>query len=150
MWRLLRLIYSSKEIAEFTDRACGSCTVSSNVLAIVIPVMELGSSCVAVSETPMFKAEVRLTDLSKMELIRYCLLALEVNESSVSPTENANFFEITAWRGWGKPVVNFSGFKIALHYFWMICLAISSYAKKLASAVLSLAVRNNRHMCIME
>jgi len=70
---------------------------------------------VAVSETPMFKAEVRLTDLSKMELIRYCLLALEVNESSVSPTENANFFEITAWRG--KPVVNFSGFKIALHYF---------------------------------
>jgi hypothetical protein len=61
--------------------------------------MELGSSCVAVSETPMFKGEVRLTDLSKMELIRYCLLALEVNESSVSPTENANFFEITAWRG---------------------------------------------------
>lgn len=46
-------------------------------------------------EVPMFKAELRLSDLARMDLIRYCLLALEVYESSVSPKENTNFFEIT-------------------------------------------------------
>jgi hypothetical protein len=33
-----------------------------------------------------------------MELILYCLFALEVNESSVRAKEKINFLEITAWK----------------------------------------------------
>lgn len=56
-----------------------------------------GTTCAAAAEVTIFNAEVRLSDLSKMDLIRYCLLALEVYESSVRVTEKINFLEIT-WR----------------------------------------------------
>lgn len=50
--------------------------------------------CVSGSDESMFNSEPRLSDLSNMDLIRYCLLDLSLNEVSVRVTEKINFFDV--------------------------------------------------------
>jgi hypothetical protein len=84
------------------DRICGSAwgpfLASNEVPTGVELVAGGGVICATVLEVTVLKAELRLSDLSTMELILYCLFALEVNESSVRAKEKINFLEITAWK----------------------------------------------------
>jgi len=52
-----------------------------------------GTICAAAAEVTIFNDEVCPSGLSKMDLIRYCLLDLEVYECSVRVTEKINFLE---------------------------------------------------------
>jgi len=62
--------------------------------------------------------------------------------------DKVNFLEIMDCSGCGNPDANFKGFKIRSQSLRTINLATSSYAKKLASAVSSLAKKFSKYLCI--